>query len=565
MDISKLSPQHDINAPESLDDELEIDLDKDELSEDLKSNEKKNKEKINQRTKKHRHTDSRTLTAFYENHDTQSLLRSSSDKSEKSHLDKIKEKVKQGFNKELSTFIAESKQPKAATLLQKNTKSTATTSHDETILEESKESALANETKNKQSIKEKAKQAFILKHPDLHTPLKNYIALFGENQLKDSPEKKEKLNHIKQSLQAKGVSQKQLSGIEKGVQTLINNDLKRLLKHKFTDLAFSFEKKPTSDLLNNYSKYYSVLDFAKQAHLFDANPEGLNQLKEDVKRDISHFITNELDRSVVETKLKSNSNSDLIKAFDQFNNLTSFTKFDPSSYLKTFHKKLENEGLTAFLPPEDPGYLDTQNHNQSNQHQNKKDSPSQTPEDLEQSLLNLEIKSLLSHNLIDSIKTKLNLMMLKRQCKQHNIHTKTIQKQAHAIASLRAKMECRTLFELRATLPHLNGPEYQEFQKKLKPLLKTLKKLNNPMNSNDLRLLRDQSNKAMFSIIKEDYIKTSVFLETNPKNSTLLSQKKHFLSILKRIQSETPINETISPKMLDDLQFLEDVNINEAA
>ena len=41
MDISKLSPQHDINAPESLDDELEIDLDKDELSEDLKSNEKK--------------------------------------------------------------------------------------------------------------------------------------------------------------------------------------------------------------------------------------------------------------------------------------------------------------------------------------------------------------------------------------------------------------------------------------------------------------------------------------------------------------------------------------------
>ena len=85
------------------------------------------------------------------------------------------------------------------------------------------------------------------------------------------------------------------------------------------------------------------------------------------------------------------------------------------------------------------------------------------------------------------------------------------------------------------------------------------------MSAQDLRLIRDQSNKAIFSIIKEDYIKTNLFLETNPNNTTLLNQKKHFLSILKRIQSETPINEALSPKLLEELQFLEDVNINEAA
>ena len=85
------------------------------------------------------------------------------------------------------------------------------------------------------------------------------------------------------------------------------------------------------------------------------------------------------------------------------------------------------------------------------------------------------------------------------------------------------------------------------------------------MSAQDLRLIRDQSNKAIFSIIKEDYLKTNLFLETNPNNTTLLSQKKHLLSILKRIKSETPINESLSPKLLEELQFLEDVNINEAA
>ena len=565
MDISKINPQHNIQATESIEDELKINIEEDELSEELES--KKNKQDNNKSTtkKKRRFVQSRSVTAFYENHNPTTMLRKSSDKAEHKHIEQLKEKIKQGFNKELSTFITESKQPKAATLLQKNTTTPSTIN--DPLIHDSENALLTNTIAKKEKIKETSKQAMILKHPELHTPLKNYIALFGETQLKENPEKKEKLRDIKQSLQEKGVSQRQLSGIEKGVQNIIQKDLKRLLKHKFTDLAFSFEKKPTSELLNNFAKYYSVIDFAKQAHIFDANPQELNKLKENVKSDISNFMTSEIDRSIVETKLKSDNPKELLKAFDQFNNLTNFIKFDTTDYLKTFNKKLEDEGLTRFISPDILGPIDTQEHNQSNQ-QNKDENSTESQEDtetLEENLLNLEIKSHLSHKLIDSFKNKLELLKLKQTCKKNNIDITTIQKQAHAIATLRAKMECRSLFEFRATLPSLNSPLYKEFQKKLKPILKTLKKLGHPFTSHDLRLIRDQSNKAIFSIIKEDYIKTTVFLESNPNNTTLLSQKKNFLNILNRIKTETPISENMSPKMLEDLQFLSDANINEAA
>ncbi len=568
MDISKLNPQQELNAANEIDDDLKIDFDKDELSEELKT--KKDQENAkNETKKKRRFVQSRSVAAFYENHDVQTLLKQSSNKSEKTQLDQLKEKVKQGFNKELNDFITEAKQPKAATLLQKNIKpNTIKTQAEAPINEETETTTISQKEQTKETLRKTTKHAQILKQPELHTPLKNYIALFGENQLKESPEKKEKLRTIKQSLQTKGVSHSQLLGIEKGVQNLIHTDLKRLLKNKFTDLAFAFEKKPTGELLNNFSKYYSVLDFAKEANMFDAAPQSLNQLKEDVKKDITNFITSELDRSVVETKLKSDSTKELLKAFDQFNNLTGFTKFDTASYLTSFQQKLNNEGLTPFLTPDQRGSIDTQEHNQSNQHQNQKDNQQETPEEteeLEQQLLNLSIKSKLPHSLIDTFKNKLALFKLKQKCKNKNINITTIEKQACALATLRAKMECRSLFEFRATLPSLNSPLYQEFQKKLKPILKTLKKLGHPLTSQDLRLIRDQSNKAIFTIIKEDYIKTTVFLETNPNNTTLLSQKKNFLSILNRIKSETPIKESLTPKMLEDLHFLDDVNINEAA
>tara|TARA_B100000427_G_scaffold74662_1_gene60701 strand:- start:894 stop:2558 length:1665 start_codon:yes stop_codon:yes gene_type:complete len=554
MDISGINNQQDVNATDSVEEDFDIDLEKEESGEEIEKNKKNKLTKL--KAKRHQ-VHSRSLANEFESDDIQAILNKKNSNTEKNELEKVKDRVKKGFNKELSNFIKETNHQKTMSLLQKNP------DHDPLL--NSEESSEKSKKKTKELTSAKARQEYILKQPELNTPLKNYIALFGENQLKKSKETVAKLNTLRNSLKTNGVSQHQLVGIEKSVQAHINKDLKRLLKQKFMDLAFASEKKQTSELLDNYSKYQTLLTAAKEANVFNADMQGLNQLKADTKYDVSNFLAGELDRTIVETKLNTTANSELIKAFDTFNSISEFSKFDIGNYLKTFHKKIDNEGLTPFISPDKPGYLDTDTHNQSNQQNKQNHEQIEETESLEDELLNLEIKSHLSHKLFDTIKTRLNLMSLKQTCKKKKIDIHAIQKKAHAIATLRAKMECRSLFETRATLPKLAGPEYQKFQKNLKSILKTLKKLNNPMSAQDLRLIRDQSNKAIFSIIKEDYIKTNLFLETNSNNTTLLNQKKHFLSILKRIQSETPINESLAPKLLEELQFLEDVNINEAA
>ena len=126
-------------------------------------------------------------------------------------------------------------------------------------------------------------------------------------------------------------------------------------------------------------------------------------------------------------------------------------------------------------------------------------------------------------------------------------------------------MNCRSLFEERATLPELKGPQYDAFKKGLKITLKVLKNMGHPLNKQDLTELQHQSNRSMFSIIKEDYIKTEIFLESQPKAVHLLQQKRNYLAILNRLMKETSINEELTPKLMQDLHFLNDVTINEAA
>ena len=164
MDISKINPQHNIQATDSIEDELKINIEEDELSEELES--KRNKQDNNKSTtkKKRRFVQSRSVTAFYENHDPATMLRKSSDKAEHKHLEQLKEKIKQGFNKELSTFITESKQPKAATLLQKNT--TTPSSINDPLIHDSEDALLTNTIAKKEKIKETTKQTMILKQPD---------------------------------------------------------------------------------------------------------------------------------------------------------------------------------------------------------------------------------------------------------------------------------------------------------------------------------------------------------------------------------------------------------------
>ena len=557
-------------------DDLKInDHEEDEITTD-NSEKDKSQAKTKDVNKKRRPVTSESVRFMYESPEFKfkKALKNTQQDAQQRKLDTLREKVKTGFKNELKSELLRQKNPAAAALFQDRVELKSNinkTIQRETEIQDKQTQEKTQKTQ-KTLIKKSQKRNQLLQRPDLHTPLKEYIATYGDTLLKKSPQSKQKLEALQNTLKKEGISTKQLRSFEKGAQSIIQNDLKKMLKRNFTKLALSYEKKPTFELLNNYTAYYSMLESAKELDIFNAQPDELKKIKTTVKKDIANFLTTELDRNVVEKKLQSNSIAELKNVFGKFNGIADFSQFNANEYMRSFQQKLEDQGLKPFMAPNAQGTIDSDTADQS-----KKDSKSQQQDqepadtyqdhesEIEQDLINLYIKSHFIHNLFESIKHKLIIRKKESISKANNINIEKIKKQAYGIALLRARMKCRSLFEQRATLTELKGPEYNAFKKELKLTLKTLKKLNRPITKKELEELKNQSNRSIFSIVKEDYIKNEIFLESQPNHIGLLHQKKRLIAIINRLMTETKITEDLNPKLMQDLHFLNDVNINEAA
>jgi hypothetical protein len=566
MDISNVNSLSENQAAETMqEDEFKINTDDEEIStDDEKHKDTKKKKTL---TKKRRKTNSKALSLLYEQNDVKDLLKKTAKDTQDHHISNLQNKVKNSFSTQLKTALTENMQTKTASLFQDKVL-LKSTSNSNPILDETapkQDSKKIEELKKNQKLTKKSllTAAYLRSRPETNEKLKQYVANYSDNLIKRSSSKKLENEKLQTELKSKGITSKELIQIEKGAQIIIQKDLKKMLKQKFLNLAFSFDKKPTAELMANYEKYYAILNIAKNANIFNADPLNLKEFKETIKKETNIFLTQELDRTIVETKLKSDSIKDLMVAFDKLNNITGFVNFNPSEYMKTFHKKLDDQGLIPFISPDQKPPLD----HESNSNSNKDDSQNQTPDQLieETDLRNLYIKAAMTNKFFDKIKCKLTILKTESKCKKLNIDIEKLQIQANKVAKLRLKLEIRSLFEHRATLPELKGPIYKKFRISLKATLKSLKKLGHFINTKGLRDIRDQSNRSIFTFIKEDYIKNEIFLETYPKNTTLILQKKHYIKILHRLQSETKINESLAPKLLKDLHFLSDVNIIEAA
>lgn len=564
MDISNVNSLSENQAAETMqEEEFKINTDEEEISEnDEKTNDTKKRKTS---TKKRRQTSSKALSLLYEQNDVKDLLKKTAKDTQDHNINKLQDKIKTSFNSQLKTALTENMQTKTASLFQDKV-ILKNSNHSNTILEETtqkEETKKIKELKKQQKLTKKSLLTadYLRSRPETNEKLKQYVANYSENLIKKSSTKKLENQKLQAELKSKGITTKELIQVEKGAQFVIQKDLKKMLKQKFLNLAFSFDKKPTAELMTNYEKYYAILNIAKNANIFNADPLNLKEFKENIKKETNIFLTQELDRTIVETKLKSDSIKDLMIAFDKLNNITGFVNFNPSEYMKTFHKKLDDQGLLPFISPDQKPPLDHESNS------NQDDSQHQNPDQLieETDLRNLYIKSAMTNRFFDKIKCKLTILKTESKCKKLNIDIEKIQIQANKISKLRLKLEIRTLFEHRATLPELKGPVYKKFKRSLKSTLKALKNLGHFINNKGLREIRDQSNRSIFTFIKEEYIKNEVFLETYPKHTTLITQKKHYLKILNRLQSETKINESLTPNLLKDLHFLSDVNIIEAA
>jgi hypothetical protein len=402
---------------------------------------------------------------------------------------------------------------------------------------------------------------------ELEDSMQQYLSEFAESVITDTAKKKKEAADLKKVLLAKGASQKALTNMESQAQKLIHSDLKKMMKQSFIDIGFNFDPKSLSrELLNSFEGFKQMVDLSEKVGVFGEGRTKKKEMREEARSELKDFINTEMDRTLIETRLKTDDIGDLVKAFDKMNNLAGYARFDSASYMKQFQQKLEHYGLETFTHPDPPkGQMD----NKSGGQQNKKKRVILEIEEgavLGDKLRHLYLKKLVTHSAVDGLKLNWEIFKAERELKKSGqadqismIHAET-----QNTGKLKLVFMLRDVFEERATLPDLKGPAYNINKKRLKDILKGLKSLGTYMPKSELTMFRDQSNKAMFSIIKEDYIRLELFLKNDPTNFGLKQKRENYLKILDRLKSESNINESIQSRLMQDLNFLSDVNIVEA-
>ena len=435
-----------------------------------------------------------------------------------------------------------------------------------------------NQTKNQERLqKEKLLKNQLQKSQGKPEPktleesLEKFVNTFAEALIKDDPKKKQEAELVRNKLKQEGLSTKKLNDVETSIKSHIQQDLKKQIKKGFLEVAMNYDpKKMTQELANKYDAFHNLLAMGEETGMLPHKQEASAKIMDETRSELRDFISQELDRAMVETRLKTNDPRALITTFNSFNSLAGFVKFNPDSYMRDFHRKMDDQGLNTFLDPKNKGLLDTQAGSQSGGGQQRRQSQQERIaelETLEDTLRALFVKQHTSSGFTTSIKIRIEIHKVSKKMKLigKGDAIPKLRKESFGLAKFKLTFMLRESFEERATLVDLKGGPYRLVNRKLKQALKGLKALGSPMQRGDIRAMRDQANRAMFTIIKEEYIKLEVHYETSPNNVHLSRQVKDYRKILDRLKRESKIQESIKPKLMEHLDFLSDVNIVEAA
>lgn len=588
--------------------EVDVEEDDDSVDEkgELQTKDKKQK-KINRARKKahqSKHDSTRFINKETDLHDlTRDFIQKAADRKKKITQQKIQEKFREEYQKNLkenfeknlksnfqdkasisSVLLSQQKAEKAQQSKQNTSQGQLFTDKSLQKEESAHQVAGANFAAQTQENLKKEKAQHVkstqkLSTGELREALNEYVAAFSDDLIFDKPEKKERIRVLKEKLQENGVNTKKLRTVEQQVTKHIGQDLRKKLKNNFLQVALSYDRKDKSgEMIKNYQAYKTLMDYGEESGLINSDPFKINKMKEEAKQEVRDFLATELDRTLTETKLKTDDIQVLIKEFDKFNEVASFVRFDPGEFLKDFLVKTNDMGLLEHNWRDEEGVLDTDvgtgsQYNGQGRQGNQDDQNQELQgfdENLEVSdnkLRQLYLRQYTKSGVFEAGKLALDIFSLESKVKAKSgaSHVEKLQKEARGIAKLKLVIMLRESYEERATLPELKGPEFENLDKKFKVILDGLKKSGVKISKQYLKEVRDQANRSMFTLMKEEYTNVEMHLKSNPSNVSLLQKSKQYKKILNRLKMESDILEDIKPKLMQDLNFLSDLNIIEAA
>ncbi len=391
------------------------------------------------------------------------------------------------------------------------------------------------------------------------TSLKEYAQSMAKYFLSQSNQEKRNMDRIKQDLKEQGVSNQKLTHMHERVGNLVRQQVMMGLKHTLLKKWFSDER--SLGQLFSEREHVGLLQKAAQnkglgGEDFGNYKGGLGEALGDeantMRKQLIDFVFHEVESAAIYQHVNEDDAS-FMKTAKQLESLskTAVLNYSIADVIKKMNRTIENVGLTHFIPPD---AMEQSFSFMEGDERRKKESPTFYLD--EEDMLTDQLRHLLMLKALNpGIGSRLKLMFqaagVKRSLHQlvgwTDEKENQIQKEAVFLARFQLREKLRNLFTEQASLIQLKGPNFDHIKTQKEVLLNAMEHLGCAMSQAQLDQLRDDVNREMFPVIKEELHRVDI-QEDIRQNMHKNQKRKHLIQVLNRLKAETHIIDDIGAK-----------------
>ena len=440
------------------------------------------------------------------------------------------------------------------------------------VLNKAQEKMEKTYTKNSQEQESFTKASKEEQHEQTKSLVKDYANLLSDYLTTDSPKKKQDLETLKQKMYQQGYGTKDVVQMDQKVGNLVRQQVAYELKNQVIKYLFSKGEGKVAELKSQLVLSDFLDDLSSNKALgnedFGNFGGGLTELLRTQINDVKmgDFVLEEVDELFTQYKGVQDDQEkldlELKKLTDKCVKIRGGV--DLNAIRAKIARTIEDQGLFQFLPPLNENT--TFNFSEGDPRGKKQNTTNYLLKEdtLEDKLRNLYFTKAFMHGIFaikDIINLNFEIVKTKNDLLKLGVYSKeleeNLQEQGIFLAKAKLLESLKKNFLEQATLFELKGPTYDIIKKRKKFCIGTLKKLGQRLSGEEYDKIRDEANREIFPIIKEQFLQVNEMENSN--NIAGLAKKKKMLGqLLMRLKKESNIYDDLD---LDDQVLSENKNI----
>ncbi|NQU17746.1 MAG: hypothetical protein HQ564_06725 [Candidatus Saganbacteria bacterium] len=398
-----------------------------------------------------------------------------------------------------------------------------------------------------------SKQALAEKQSDSKAGVRKYSKAYMSMLLSGGGKHKKVLQKQKYDLMQKGITQKQVMGLQHDIKRTLRAQLAGQIKEGILKKLLSPDKS-IEKVMNEASLDKTITSAFNNKELGGWDFGGYNKSLQgtvDAKlseaiAEIKDYTTEEIERTMTATNLgREGAEKELHKLLE----LASKVGFDAQEFLKNWEVKAHDIGLVQ-VPYQGEMQAETGTDSDSQDNHTPSEFAFNQNDEKDIGINQLRacyMKRALNGNFRTFFETSFRMRKLKNGLIKLGVQFgdfEQIEKEGREIAAEKLKQMLQEALYERATLYELAGPAYKLINRRIKGITKNLEKLGVVIGSSEFKNLIDSANRSMFDTARHEFEQTKIVYETYPnpiaeKNLALL------IKLLNRLIEESKIETSL--------------------